>query len=236
MAENDFTPVLGSQQADPYASTNASLPRKSIFHRPGLNLRSRKGKGIIGKVILIPVIVLIAGLAVLFTLASLKNTNIKKQPAVLAAASDQRVSLPQPVSHQALNSPFTFPLKDQNGKVLSNLNYDIQDAELRNVIVIKGTKATAVQGRTFLVINLKITNNYEKSVQINARDYIRLIINKNDEKLAPDIHNDPVEVQAISTKYTSVGFPINDTFKSLVLQVGEITGKKELITLNLKMK
>ena len=81
---------------------------------------------------------------------------------------------------------------------------------------------------------MKITNNYDKSVQIPTRDYIRLMVNGSDEKLAPDIHNDPVEIQAISTKYTRVGFPINETDKDLILQVGEIAGKKQTVKLNLK--
>lgn len=110
----------------------------------------------------------------------------------------------------------------------------LTSAELQDEIVIKGQKANAVKGKEFLIINLKLTNNYSKTIQINTRDYIRLSVNKSDEKLAADIHNDPVEVQAISTKYTRLGFPIDETDKNLTLYVGEINGKKESITLNLK--
>jgi hypothetical protein len=53
------------------------------------------------------------------------------------------------------------------------------------------------------------------------------------ELLAPDIHNDPVEVQAISTKPTRVGFPINDTDKKLTLFIGEINGQKDKVELGL---
>jgi hypothetical protein len=52
--------------------------------------------------------------------------------------------------------------------------------------------------------------------------------------LAPEIHNDPVEVQALSTKYTRLAFPIDDTYKDLTLYVGEINGHKDAIKLNLK--
>src|SRR5882724_11157562 len=147
--------------------------------------------------------------------------------------TNQQVAIDKPIAQQTLEKQFTFPLKDQSGKVVSNLMYDIQSVELRNQIVVKGQKATAIQGRTFLIINLKITNNYDKTIQINARDYIRLIINGSTEKFAPDIHNDPVEVQAISTKYTRVGIAIDDATRNVVLQVGEITGKKSLIKLDL---
>jgi hypothetical protein len=108
------------------------------------------------------------------------------------------------------------------------------DAELRDEIIVKGKQATAIKGRTFLIVNLKITNDFDKTITINTRDYVRLTVNKNSEKLAPDIHNDPVEIQADSTKYTRVGFPIDDTDKDLTLTVGEINGPKQTIKLNLK--
>jgi hypothetical protein len=43
-----------------------------------------------------------------------------------------------------------------------------------------------------------------------------------------------VEVQAISTKFTRVGFPINENDSDLKLRVGEIEGEKETIPLELK--
>jgi hypothetical protein len=150
------------------------------------------------------------------------------------ASGDNRTVMQKPVATQTVNKTFSFPLLDSKGKEVSQIKYTIESAELRNEIIVKGQKATAVQGKTFLVINLRLTNDYSKSIQINVRDYIRLMVNKSEEKLAPEIHNDPVEIQAISTKVTRVGFPINDTDKNLVLQIGEINGKKQTVTLNLK--
>lgn len=149
-----------------------------------------------------------------------------------ATGSTKQLAVEKPKAEQSLNRVFSFPLKDQTGKEVSKFTYELQSAELRNQIIIKGERATAVKGRTFLIVNLKITNNYSKSIQLNVRDYVRLSLNGSAEKLAPDVHNDPVEVQAISTKYTRVGFPINDTDKNLMLYVGEIAGKKESIPLN----
>lgn len=149
-------------------------------------------------------------------------------------AKDKRVDIAGPKSQQVLNRSFEFPLKDQSGKEVSKLKYELQGAELRDEIVVKGEKATAVKGRTFLIVNIKITNNYDKNIQVNVKDYIRLIINNSNDKLAADIHNDPVDVQAISTKITRVGFPISDTDKNLTIQIGEIQGSKQSITLDLK--
>ncbi|MCX7928212.1 MAG: hypothetical protein N2558_00815 [Patescibacteria group bacterium] len=153
--------------------------------------------------------------------SSNSNQNAKTQPEIKGASAIT-----------SINKEFEFPLTDAKGKEISKIKYFIESAELRDEIIIKGQRATSVKGRIFLIINLKITNNYQKTVNINTRDYIRLSVNDSSELLAPDIHNDPVEVQAISTKYTRVGFPINTSDKNLTLQVGEVNKDKESIFLD----
>lgn len=134
---------------------------------------------------------------------------------------------------QSINKEFSFPLTNSEGEEISKIKFNLQDAELRDQIIVKGQRATAVEGRTFLILNLKITNDYDKSLEIDTRDYIRLSINGNEEEwIAPDIHNDPVEVQAQATKYTRVGFPINVSDESLKIRVGEIDGKKDTLDLS----
>lgn len=177
------------------------------------------------------VVIAVVGLIGIFAVNNAMQSNASA-PSVLSA--NKKVDIEKPVAQQTLNRSFSFPLRDAAGKEVSQLKYEIQNAELRDEIVVKGQRATAVQGRTFLILNLKITNNYDKSIQLNSKDYVRLIVGSSPEQLAADIHNDPVDVQAISTKYTRLGFPINDDEKSLTIQVGEITGKKELIKLDLK--
>lgn len=155
--------------------------------------------------------------------------------AVMSATSDKRVELKNAIAEQTINKTFAFPLRDEKGKEVSKIKYTIEKAELRDEIIVKGQRATSVKGRTFLIIPIKIQNDFNQPVQINGRDYVRLIVDNNtNEKLAPDIHNDPIEVQAISTKQTRVGFPIDDTAKNLILQVGEIKGDKQNIKLELK--
>ena len=136
---------------------------------------------------------------------------------------------------QELGREFLFPIRDDSGEELSKLKYIIDQVELRDEIVVKGQKLTTVNGKTFLILTLKIVNEYEKPVDINTRDYVRLTVNGNDaDRLAPEIHNDPVKVQAISTKFTRVGFPIDEGDNVLMLRVGEIEGDKEKIILDLK--
>lgn len=153
---------------------------------------------------------------------------------VQSANTVSQVQLKKPLAQEKLNKKFSFPIRDNSGKLIGNLSYVLENAELRDQIIINGAQATSVKGREFLILNIKITNNYKQQITINARDYVRLMRNGTNELLAPDIHNDPVDVQAISTKYTRLGFPINTTDRNLKLQVGEINGKKEIIPLTLQ--
>lgn len=150
----------------------------------------------------------------------------------LPTANAIQQSSENPRETQAINKSFSFPVRDGSNKVITNFSYVIQSANIVDQIVVKGQIATAVKGKTFLVITLRLDNPSNQSIEANTRDYIRLTANNNNEALAPEVYNDPVEVQAISTKLTRLGFPINTTDKKLVLHVGEINGEKTNIPLS----
>lgn len=145
---------------------------------------------------------------------------------------DSRISLPEAKAKVDLNKNFSFPLKNQKGEEISRIDYSIIDASLQDQIISKGKSYTTIKGRTILILNLKITNQHDKAIEINSRDYIRLVVGKSSELLAADIHNDPVMIQATSTKYTRLGFPISDADKNLKVMVGEIGGSKEEVAIN----
>ncbi|TSC88180.1 MAG: Uncharacterized protein G01um101416_203 [Microgenomates group bacterium Gr01-1014_16] len=150
-------------------------------------------------------------------------------------ASDSRISILGARASSQLNQEFSFPLNSSAGSKLTDIKFILESAELRDEIIVKGKRATAVQGRTFLILNLKISSAYSRALNINTQDYFRLTMNdKPDQLLAPDIHNDPVVVQPISTKLARLGFPVNDTDKNLTLWVGEVAGEKTQIDLNLQ--
>lgn len=160
---------------------------------------------------------------------AIKNGSLSKNTAQSAFVSngDPRVSLLPPRKTLLLNQEIFFPIRDQKGKEVSQIKYILESAELRDEIVVKGQKATALKGRTFLILNIKINNELGKKIEVTTRDYVRLSVNNNEaEWVAPDIHNDPVEIQAISTKFSRIGFPINDSDYNLKLRVGEINGEK----------
>ena len=129
-----------------------------------------------------------------------------------------------------IDTELEFPIKNDQGEEINRFKYKVENAEIRDEIIVRGQRATSINGRTFLVLNIKLSNPLDQAIQINTRDYIRLIRNGNPAKqLAPDVHNDPVQVQAISTKMARVAFPINDTDSDLQLQIGEIKGEKQIV-------
>ncbi len=122
---------------------------------------------------------------------------------------------------------FLFPIFDDKGKEVYKLKYIIQNVEKRDEIVVKGQRARSVKGRTFLIVNIKIVNDFNQPITIQSRDYVRFSLNGDKNQwLAPDIHNDPIEIQAISTKLIRVGLAVNDSDNNIVLRVGEINGNK----------
>lgn len=147
---------------------------------------------------------------------------------------DDRADAPTPIATQVLNKKFEFPLKDDSGREVARISYLLESANLQDAFIYQGKLAKAVKGRTFVIFNLKITNPYSKTIEINAKDYIRVKANRSSEQLAPEIHNDPVQIQANSTKYTRIGLPINDSDKNLVVLIGELQGSKQTVNLDLK--
>lgn len=182
------------------------------------------------KILGVIVLVVVGIVAVRLILSS--NSNQK-----VAGQSDSRIELDDPIAREDINREFTFPIKTASGDEVSKIKYTVLDAEIRNQLIIQGVKKTTKVGRAFLVISLKVENSYEKAIDVQTRNYIRLSVNGNEnEWLAPDIHNDPVTVQAISTKPTRVAFLVDDTDKNFVLQIGEISGDKQRIELSLSAK
>jgi hypothetical protein len=191
-----------------FQSTNISIPKSTKLQE----LMRNKAALLIGVIILISAAFLLGR---------------------MLPGGDSRVSAPAPAATQSLNKEFKFPIRDDKGNRVSDVNYLIQSVNLQDSFIYQGKLAEAVKGRTFMIVNLKITNPYSKSIQINARDYIRVRVNGTSEQLAPEIHNDPVQVDAKATKYTRIGLPINDTDKDIELLVGEINGSKTTIKLSL---
>lgn len=195
--------------------------RKIVSIVRKLQLKERK-RLLVG----VGILVVIGGLAASGLLAPNQNGAVRSQSTKNSAASGETPELPPAIAQKEISREFAFPVRDQ-GEEVSRMRYVISDAQLRDVIITKGQRANAIKGKDFMVLNLKITNNYTVGIDINARDYIRLRLAGSDEWLAPEIHNDPVEVQALSTKQTRLGFIVEETTEPMTLRVGEINGEKD---------
>ena len=211
-------------------TSNTNTTTSTASYTPQ-RVRNKNFQKFMQKPFLIPVVIAVA-LVIIILFLTLRNVGGSNQPVL--GSSDPRVAIAPAKASQELNKTFSFPLRDGTGKEVSKVKYTLQSAELRDELVIKGQRNIAVKGRQFLVINIKFTNDYDKAIEITSRDYVRLIVDNSSEKVAADIHNDPIQVQPISTKITRLSFPIDDKKQTLKLQVGEINGKKETITLDLK--
>lgn len=167
------------------------------------------------------VVVGLAGRALIRTVAS-------KTP------SSPNTNIAAPYKTLELNREFSYTVKNSAGEDTDmKIHFKLEKLELAKEIVAKGQRATAISGRSFLLLTIKLTNNEEVGIEIDTRDYVRLSVDGSEEKLAADIHNDPVEVQPLSTKTTRIGFPVNDTIKKVTLYIGEIKGEKEAIAIDL---
>lgn len=179
--------------------------------------------------VIVPIIIFVVIIIAIFAVFG------GKRDGNVAGVSTTSTSLDGDVKTTPINKTFQFPLKDDKGVTQGKFSYEITTAELRHHIVVKGQNATSVAGRVFLIVNLKIVNTLSQGLKINSRDYIRVSVNGNDKEwFAPDIHNDPVDAQAISTTDTRVGMAINESDKNIRLQIGEISGKKEVIPVTFK--
>lgn len=218
-----YTPISnGFSNASEVTSSRARRMKFPRMRKVGFDKKYLK--------FIIPVVL---GILVIAAIGSLAKSlpDAKSKP----VNSNSQLSMPSVLDTVNLERKFSFPLKNEKGVSVGNFDYVIQSATIQKQIIVQGQRATAVAGRDFLILNLKITNNLKQTIQLSTRDYLRLIVASNpSEQLAPDIHNDPAEVQAISTKYTKVGIAIDeaDAKKTIHLKVGEIDGAKQNIDLN----
>lgn len=177
------------------------------------------GKAVVAAVTI--VIVVLAGRALVRAVASRTPFN-------------QKTDVAAPYKTIKLNREFSYPVKNPDGgETDMKILFTIEKLELAKEIVAKGQRATAISGRSFLLLTIKLTNNEDVGIEIDTRDYVRLSVDGSEEKLAADIHNDPVESQPLSTKTTRIGFPVNATIKKVTLYIGEIKGEKEAISIDL---
>ena len=123
--------------------------------------------------------------------------------------SNSKVQLKDAKAQKQINHELQIPIKNNKGEEVTKIKYQIQNAEIRDEILVKGKRATAVSGRVFLILNIKLINDYNKAIEVNTKDFIRLSVGDNKELFAASIHNDPLSLQPLSVQTSRICFSIN---------------------------
>lgn len=153
----------------------------------------------------------------------LKKVLSRPAATTTTTTNDGRVELRKPLATEPIKKNFSFPLKDTAGKEVSSIKLVVQNVELRDQIIIQGKIANTTVGKNVLIANIELTNNFTKPIQINSRNYFRLKKNNDGKLYDPKIHNDPVDVQPVSTTTTRVGFTVDDSDNDFIIRVGDVT-------------
>ena len=167
-------------------------------------------------------VIVIAGGIILF----ITGFFVGRQTTPNTTLASATVQAPTIQAKQNIQKTFQFPVADASGKTITTISYTIDNADKQNQVIIQGQRAYAVAGKTFLILNIRLTNSSDQTVQINARDYIRVSLGKSSELLAADMYSDPIIIQPISTETTKLGFPIDVHETNVILHVGELKGSK----------
>lgn len=141
-------------------------------------------------------------------------------------------TIPKPqVIAVSVDKSFDFPALNNQGKATSSkIRLKIAQAEKTNQVIVKDQTFTAKNNKLFLIVNLELKNDATIPLNLLPGDLIRLTYNDDDNnKYAPDLHNNLVLISAISTKLDRVGFVIPDSALNFKLLIGELEGKKESI-------
>lgn len=121
-------------------------------------------------------------------------------------------------------------LNNQGKPAVSKVKFKIAAAEKTDQVIVGDKTFTAKNNKLFLILNLELKNDATAPVNILPGDLIRLTIGSDEQnKFAPDLHNNLVAVAADSTKLDRVGFVIPQESKNFKLFIGELEGKKEAV-------
>lgn len=129
-----------------------------------------------------------------------------------------------------------FTALNTQGKSVSNkIKLKIADVEKTNQVLVKDQSYTAKNNKQFLIVNLELKNEASIPLNILPGDLVRLTIDGDEEnKFAPDLHNNLVLVSAISTKLDRIGFVIPEEAKKFKILIGELEGKKETVSIDFR--
>lgn len=171
-----------------------------------------------------------------------KLASKKKLLAVVALFILGAVILKIPLNKKAVAEPvktvkvsvdrsFDMIALSNAGKPLSSkVRLKVASAEKTNQVLVKDQTFIAKNHKLFLILNLELKNDATSPVNLIPGDLVRMTGGGDEEnKFAPDLHNNLVLISAISTKNDRIGFVIAEETKTFKLYIGELEGKKETV-------
>ena len=115
----------------------------------------------------------------------------------------------------------------------ADLTVTLTDADIDNVLLIQGKRATTREGKTFLIINMEVENKFEVPLYIFPIDLLRLV-REDGKPIAPSVHQGTVEIRPVSVKKSNVGFVINPDEKAFRIEVGDVSSEKQILEISFK--
>lgn len=128
-----------------------------------------------------------------------------------------------------LKQSFSVVAKTQDGKLTNGkLNISVTDATQAASMLVQGQNVIVKNNKTFLIVNMEITNSYKVPLYTYPVDEFRLV-GSDGNKYAPTTHQGNVEIRPESTKTSNVGFVVPLTQKRFKVEVGDINSPKTVL-------
>ena len=104
----------------------------------------------------------------------------------------------------------------------------ITSAQFADSILVQGKRARPVKGKTFLVVNMEITNPHKVGLYAFPVDLFRFV-RDDGQKFAASVHQGIVLIRAEATKKSNVAFVVFPTENKFKIEVGDVNTKKETL-------
>lgn len=120
-------------------------------------------------------------------------------------------------------------LNAKNNK--KTIKFLLVNAEIKDEIQVKGKSRKSAVNKDYLLIRIELDNSSTEKLAFISSDFLRL--EKNGKLYAPDFHNGRVISEPLSVKNDVVAFVVDAGTKKVSFLVGDLSGEKEKIEINL---
>ena len=130
-----------------------------------------------------------------------------------------------------IEKSYVYPIKDQSGNTSGDLELTIKNAEKTNMVTVQQQTITAPEGKLFLILSMQWNNKSNAEASVNSSNFFRYLA-ADSLPYAPTFYNQNISILPISVGTDKVGFLIGSNEQSINVQVGEVSGSKEILKLD----